>query len=88
VNEPYGVLDSGEWSVWCRACSWRSQPWDVMTADLLTFRAIRRSAEADWRTHSCTQAIGAAASRLEEVGPSPLSSAREVENPEPVEWVA
>jgi hypothetical protein len=71
MGEPYGVLDSGEWLVWCRACSWRSQPRYVSTADRLTFRAIRRSTEADWRSHLCTQATGAAASRLKEVGPSP-----------------
>lgn len=88
MEEPYGVLDSGEWSAWCRACSWRSQPRYVMTADLLTFRAIRQQTEADWRIHRCTQATGAAASRLREVGPPPLSSTREVENPDMSERVA
>jgi hypothetical protein len=26
MSEPYGVLNLGEWSVWCRACPWRGKP--------------------------------------------------------------
>jgi len=74
MDEPYGVLDAGEWSVWCRACSWRSKPRRVARP---SFRDIRSYAEAQWRTHRCAQGTGAAANRLAEVGPPPLST-REV----------
>jgi hypothetical protein len=74
MGEPYGVLNAGEWSLWCRACTWRSVP---QQADPLTFRIARLEAEARWLAHPCTQAPGAPAHRLEEVGPVPLSN-REV----------
>ncbi len=78
MGEPYGVLDSGEWSVWCRSCPWRGKPRDVMEADPLTLRAIRRNVEAEWRTHPCAQAAGAPANRPGVVGPEPPSNLREV----------
>lgn len=68
MREPYGVLDAGEWSVWCRACSWRSKPTP------LTDSSIFRAARAEWAAHVCVQADGAPAYRLEEVGPAPLAS--------------
>jgi hypothetical protein len=71
MNEPYGVLNAGAWSLWCRACTWRSVP---RQADPLAFRAALREAEADWRAHRCLQAAGAPADRLSEVGPVPLSN--------------
>lgn len=74
MGEPYWVLDSGELSAWCRACSWRSDPRPVLGVDQLPFRAICQRTKADWRVHRCIQATGAAASRLEEVGPPPLST--------------
>jgi hypothetical protein len=74
MSEPYGVLNAGEWSLWCRACSWRSVP---RQAGPLTFKASLIAAQADWRAHLCMQASGAPAHRLEEVGPVPLSN-REV----------
>ena len=78
MSEPYWVLDSGELSVRCRACPWRSDSLPVMSTDQLTFRTICQSIEADWRAHRCMRATGAAASRLEEVGPLSLSNFREV----------
>ncbi len=70
-EQPYGVLNAGEWSLWCRACSWRSDP---RQADPLVFRASLRDAEAEWRAHLCMQVPGAPAHRLQEVGPVPLST--------------
>ncbi len=70
MSEPYGVLNAGEWSLWCRACSWRSVP---LQADPPTFKATRHAAEVEWRAHLCTQVPGAPAHRLQEVGPVPLS---------------
>jgi hypothetical protein len=70
MSEPYGVLNAGEWSLRCRACSWRSIP---RQADPLTFRASRIVAHAEWRAHLCVQASGAPAHRLQEVGPVPPS---------------
>ena len=70
MSEPYGVLNAGEWSLWCRACSWRSVP---RQADPLAFRDSLREAEAKWRVHLCMQATGAPAHRLKVVGPVPLS---------------
>ncbi len=70
MSEPYGVLNAGEWSLWCRACSWRSIP---RQADPLVFRASLREAEDAWRAHRCMQGAGAPAHRLKEVGPVPLS---------------
>jgi hypothetical protein len=67
MREPYGVLDAGEWSVWCRACSWRSKPTP------LTDRSIFRAAESEWAAHPCVQVDGAAAGQLTEVGPPPLA---------------
>ena len=61
MSEPYGVLNAGEWSVRCRACSWRSGP---HPADPLVFRASLREAEAEWRAHLCTQAQRPAGERL------------------------
>jgi hypothetical protein len=74
MSEPYGVLNASEWSVRCRACPWRGRPRSV---DHRTFGAVRRVAEAQWRAHRCTQGTGAAANRLAEAGPPPLST-REV----------
>jgi hypothetical protein len=71
MREPCGVLDVGEWSVWCRACSWRSKP------KPLTDRQVFCAAEAEWAAHPCAPVDGAPAYRLEEVGPVPLAS-REV----------
>jgi hypothetical protein len=69
-EQPYGVLNAGEWSLWCRACFWRSLS---RQADPLSFKASLREAEAEWRAHSCVQGSGAPAHRLQEVGPVPLS---------------
>jgi hypothetical protein len=55
MSEPYGVLNAGEWSLWCRACTWRSVP---RRADPLTFRASLCSADADWRAHLCIAGSG------------------------------
>jgi hypothetical protein len=65
--EPYGVLDAGEWSVWCRACSWRSQPRPL--TDCSIFRDVR----AEWAAHPCTQVDGAPGDQLKAAGPAPLS---------------
>jgi hypothetical protein len=70
MREPYGVLNAGEWSLWCRVCSWRSVP---RQADPQLFKSARNEAEAEWRAHPCVQAPGAPAHRLMEVGPVPLS---------------
>jgi hypothetical protein len=67
MREPYGVLDAGEWSVWCGACSWRSKP------KPLTDRSIFRAAVGEWAAHPCVQVDGAPADRLKAAGPAPLS---------------
>ncbi len=69
-EQPYGVLNAGEWSLWCRACSWRSVS---RQAGPGSFKASLREANAEWRAHLCMQASGAPAHRLQEVGPAPLS---------------
>lgn len=69
-EQPYGVLNAGEWSLRCRACAWRGVP---RQADPRVFRTSLREAEAEWRAHSCMQAQGAPAHRLAGVGPVPLS---------------
>ncbi len=60
-EQPYGVLNAGEWSLWCRACLWRSLS---RQADPLSFKASLREAEAEWRAHSCVQGSGAPAPPL------------------------
>ena len=69
VTSPYGVLNAGTWSVWCRACPWRTEPAPT-GPDLEGFRAVRATAEAAWRDHQVDahQAEGAPAGRLVEVG--------------------
>jgi hypothetical protein len=71
MREPYGVLNAGEWSLWCRACLWRSVP---RQADPQVFKAARDEADTEWRVHQCVQAPGAPAHRLQAVGPVPLST--------------
>lgn len=67
MDQPYGVLDAGEWSVWCRTCSWRSK------SKPLAGRWTFREAEAKWRSHPCMPAAGAPADRLKVAGPAPRS---------------
>jgi hypothetical protein len=69
---PYGVLNAGVWSLWCRACSWRSEPLSV-GPDRASFHAVRALAEQAWRDHQDheDQAEGAPADRLVEVGSAP-----------------
>ena len=69
-EQPYGVLNAGEWSLRCRVCSWRGVP---RQADPRVFRTSLREAEAEWRAHLCMRAPGAPAHRLQEVGPVPPS---------------
>ncbi len=69
MREPYGVLNAGEWSLWCRTCLWRSAP---RQANPQAFKAARAEADAEWRVHQCVQALGAPAQRPQGVGPVPL----------------
>ncbi len=48
--KPYGLLNAGCWSVWCRACPWRTEPTPA-APDLESFRAVRAASEAAWRDH-------------------------------------
>jgi hypothetical protein len=72
VSGPYGVLNAGSWSVWCRNCQWRAEPTPT-GPDPASFRSVRKSAEAAWRDHQddAHRTEGAPADRLVEVGPAP-----------------
>jgi hypothetical protein len=53
---PYGVLNAGEFSLRCRACSWRTGPEPIPTGrDVWSFRAVRVAAEAAWREHQAQE---------------------------------
>ncbi len=69
---PYGVLNAGTWSLWCRACPWRTEPTSV-GPDQTRFRAVRGAAEQAWRDHQrdAHTTEGAPADRLGEVGSAP-----------------
>jgi hypothetical protein len=69
---PYGVLNAGFWSVWCRTCRWRTEPTPT-GSDVVSFRAVRVTAEAVWREHQAGEhgSEGAPAGRLGEVGSAP-----------------
>ena len=72
MSWPYGVLNAGFWSVWCRTCRWRTEPTPT-GPDLVSFRAVRVTAEAAWREHQADahEVEGAPAGRLGEVGSAP-----------------
>ena len=70
TEQPFGVLNAGEWSLRCRGCPWRGIPRQV---DPQVFKTARAEAEAEWRAHPCMQAPGAPADRLLGAGPVPLS---------------
>jgi len=72
VTGPYGVLNAGCWSVWCRTCLWRTEPLET-GPDRASFHAVRAAAEAAWRDHRghAHKTEGAPADRLVEVGPAP-----------------
>jgi hypothetical protein len=76
--DPYAVLNAGYWSVWCRACPWRTKPTPT-GLDLASFRAVRATAEAAWRDHhDQTHTVGGApADRLKGVGSAPPASVPE-----------
>jgi hypothetical protein len=76
---PYGVLNAGTWSLWCRACRWRSEPMPT-GADRTSFRAVRAAAEQAWREHQdhAVETTGAPADRLVEVGSAPPAMFPEV----------
>jgi len=69
---PYGVLNAGTWSVWCRRCDWRAEPTPT-GPNLASFRVVRAEAEAAWRGHQKDEhkTEGAPADRLVEVGSAP-----------------
>ena len=79
VATPYGVLNAGSWSLWCRACPWRSEATSI-GPDRASFRAVRTAAEAAWREHQrdAHKTEGAPADRLVEVGSAPPAIAPEV----------
>jgi hypothetical protein len=66
---PYGVLNAGTWTLWCRTCPWRTRPTPV-GPDVASFRAVRQAAEQAWRNHA-HETEGAPAGRLVEVGSAP-----------------
>ena len=72
TTSPYGVLNAGTWSLWCRACPWRTEPTPT-GPDLAGFRAACAVAEAAWRDHQGHEheTEGAPADRLVEVGSAP-----------------
>jgi hypothetical protein len=72
LANPYPVLNAGLWSVWCRSCTWRTEPTPT-GPDLESFRAVRAAAEAAWSDHQDRehQPEGAPAGRLGEVGSAP-----------------
>jgi hypothetical protein len=69
---PYGVLNAGAWSLWCRTCSWRTEPLPA-GPDWASFHGVRAAAEQAWRDHhqDAHEAEGAPAGRLVEVGSAP-----------------
>jgi hypothetical protein len=76
----YGVLNAGCWSVWCRACLWRTEPRSA-GSDVASFRRVRAAAEAAWRQHQDRDHVkteGAPAGRLAEVGSAPPAILPEV----------
>jgi hypothetical protein len=75
---PYGVLNAGFWSVWCRFCAWRSEQTPT-GPDVASFRAVRAAAEAAWCEHQAVvHELGAPAGRLAEVGSAPPAILPEV----------
>jgi len=76
---PYGVLNAGFWSVWCRTCPWLAEPTPT-GPDRESFRAARTAAEAAWRGHRVDehQLEGAPAGRLAVVGSAPPAMLPEV----------
>jgi hypothetical protein len=76
---PYGVLNAGFWSVWCRFCAWRTEATPT-GPDVLSFQAVRTTAEAAWREHQVEEhgSQEAPAGRLGEVGSAPPTIVRGV----------
>ncbi len=76
---PYGVLNVGTWSLWCRTCPWCSKPMPT-GPDRASFRAVRAAAQAAWRDHqeAAHKTEGAPADRLVEVGSAPPATFPEV----------
>jgi hypothetical protein len=76
---PYGVLNAGAWSLWCRTCSWRTEPTST-GPDRASFHAVRAAAEQAWRDHhqDAHEVEGAPAGRLVEVGSAPPAILPEV----------
>jgi len=76
---PYGVLNAGFWSVWCRSCAWRTEVTPT-GPDVVSFRAVRAAAEGAWCEHQVEEheSEGAPAGRLGEVGSAPPTIVREV----------
>ena len=74
MDEPYMVLDSGMFAVWCRLCSWRSQPRLIFGLDPLVFAAVVAMSAAEWRDHANTheRAGRAPVTRSGEAGPAPV----------------
>jgi hypothetical protein len=79
TTSPYGVLNAGTWSVWCRACPWRSEPTPT-GPDRASFRAVCAAAETAWGDHQDHEheTEGAPADRLVEVGSAPPAILPEV----------
>jgi len=77
--KPYGVLNAGCWSVWCRSCRWRTEPTPT-GPDLESFRVVRAAAERAWRDHQDGEheTEGAPAGRLAVVGSAPPAILPEV----------
>jgi hypothetical protein len=69
---PYGVLNAGAWTAWCRTCPWRSEPMPAEPGRA-SFRTVRTAAEQAWRDHQDQEHTteGAPADRLVEVGSAP-----------------
>jgi hypothetical protein len=78
-TRPYGVLNAGTWTLWCRACPWRTEPTPI-GPDAASFRAVRAAVEQAWHDHleDAHEAEGAPAGRLVEVGPAPPTTLPEV----------
>jgi len=75
MSEPYGVLIDGEWSVWCRRCSWRSQPRLVSSVDPLVFAAVIAITAAEWQEHARGAGEPEGAGRpIGGVGPAPSAT--------------
>lgn len=81
MNSPYPVLNAAFLSVWCRSCTWRTEPASI-GSDVESFRAVRVAAEQAWRDHQADEhereVEGAPAGRLEEVGSVPPANLPEV----------